>query len=400
MKLSNREKLLLAVLLVIGLGYLYYSFLLTPQLQKVSQVTESLTQKRQDMQFSQIEADPNNRLYTDYKGLNAKISAMTINYFPVINQEKIILILEQMFKEAGLNIPVVTFTEPGLDIPEETSGSVFPEQPKDPILQRIIDEVNGKAQENKTEETAAQQEKQGIQLAHMNATVAFEGGYFEVLKFMNLIENYEKNIVIKSINMTATADKQLTGNINLDFYAIPKLNKQQDAAYLKWDIYGVYGKDNPFAAISANTGGTSAVQPKAEFTLITSPIMSDLPSIVVGKTVDNRGDTQIYADNIGNEAVELQVTKEGDKYFYKYKTSSSSYPADYSQQGIEFSPEGNAIQLQVISTPRTGAQDKSGVTLTVVNKTDLEFQIQVSNDDASQPRFSTTNNSGRVSVSR
>jgi type IV pilus assembly protein PilO len=401
MKVSKREKLLLTLLLLLGAAYLFYSFLLIPQRQLLNATQLLLEDKKRAMTYSKLEADPQNRIYEEYKALNARILNSTKGLFPSIRQEKIILILQDMIDTSHLKVSSINFSVPAFEVPEEKKEEQGGDY--DPAIKSILDEIVGRKAPAEGGIQATEPQEQAYRLMHMNGVLTFEGSYFDILSFMNRIENYDKKILINSLNMAATDKGSLTGSITLDFYALPKLH-DQDQEYLRWDLLDVYGKENPFGKGAAKSGASASVAEagasKSDFTLIVSPMMSDLPSVVIGKTLDNRGDTQIYADNPAKEPVELQVYMAQGKYYYKYKTAGESYPKDYENKGVQFEPAGGQIKLQVASVPRSDAQDKNGVLMSIINKTDLDLVVDIDNDDGAAARFELVNSLGKVVVNR
>jgi type IV pilus assembly protein PilO len=198
----------------------------------------------------------------------------------------------------------------------------------------------------------------------------------------------------------ATDSNTLTGNIILHFYSFPKLH-QQDEDYYKWDIENDYGKDNPFASQPAgsSTAPANTTQPLvADFVMTIKPVTSDLPTVVLGRTEDPQRNTYVFGDNLGYEAVEFKVKKENGGYYYKYRTEYESYPKDYENEWVSFQPKGDEIGINIYSNPRNTPSDQNGVSLTLINETDLKLRVYVNNEDKARPRLRIANMSGAVSV--
>ena len=94
---------------------------------------------------------------------------------------------------------------------------------------------------------------------------------------------------------------------------------------------------------NANKGITS------DFIASVKSITSDLPTIMIGKANDDLRTTYVYADSNSEENVEMILTQDGDKYYYKYKTSKGTFPANYNGLGAEFVPTSKNIVLNVLS---------------------------------------------------
>jgi type IV pilus assembly protein PilO len=63
-----------------------------------------------------------------------------------------------------------------------------------------------------------------------------------------------------------------------------------------------------------------------------------------------------------------------------------SYPVNYEEEWIEFTPENDYISMQINSEPRSGTDDESGVRLNIVNESDIIFYVNILNEDIINPR--------------
>ncbi|HYF75405.1 MAG TPA: hypothetical protein VD757_02355, partial [Candidatus Nitrosocosmicus sp.] len=98
--------------------------------------------------------------------------------------------------------------------------------------------------------------------------------------------------------------------------------------------------------------------------------------------------------------VEIQLQKKDGKYYCKYKTGKYSYPEDYNNGWEEFEPAPQGINLQIVSAPRTGAEDKTGVNLSIVNKTDMPLRVFIKDDDANASRIKLVKQEGTINISK
>jgi type IV pilus assembly protein PilO len=80
------------------------------------------------------------------------------------------------------------------------------------------------------------------------------------------------------------------------------------------------------------------------------------------------------------------LTQDGDKYYYKYKTSKGTYPANYQGLGAEFVPAYKNMVLNVLSENRVNSNDKSELKLNIINKTDKLLNVDISGEDTANPR--------------
>lgn len=404
MKLTKREKAMLALLGMIILVFLISNYIYKPQAASISALKEKLAAERLNLQRLKVEISPDNQAYKEYKILNQKIYDSTLAYFPEIKQDKFIVILDDMIKASELKVNSISFsvaTDKGFEEEE-----VLAEADQKTILQQLM-EVYFKKKPS-MEEAASEDNNTGSEktlegeVDRISITLTFNGSYKNITDFIREIENYEKKIIIDSINIVRDKNGILNGNIKLDFFAVPKLH-QQDQKFYEWRLTDIYGKENPFVAFDSyaaggtNTGTYSSAEP-ADFIMTVKPITSDMPTIALGKTKDKEAKTYVYADNIGMENVELVLDEKDGKFYYKYRTNYESYPKNYEAEMVGFTPGQGSINLTINSNPRKSKDDTSGVNITIINNTTKVLQIEIEDDDKSSPRVNIVKKIGRIEI--
>jgi hypothetical protein len=121
----------------------------------------------------------------------------------------------------------------------------------------------------------------------------------------------------------------------------------------------------------------------SDFDISLNPYTSDSPTLVMKKHGDFG--TGIFGDNKGYEQTELQIIEKNGALKYRYKTSSMSYPLDYSY--TDFKPVNSKdLIIKVYSKPRVGETDDSGMNLIITKPADREVKVIVYNDDEVKPR--------------
>lgn len=420
MTLSKREKILLSILCGVVVLWGYYYFMLKPQLMKI----EELKSKKANYQ-GKVEEVKNNiasgsTLDKEFKILNTKIISMTQRWFPSMIQEKIILNLDDMLRESGLQVSEITFSKPKLEGLEETSQ---PKEEKEDLLKQLIDVYHGEKTLNpssegetsdrkknlfenihnllntaKGKEEGSSQEDYHFEAEQMRASIGYRGDYQDIVHFLKSVESFDKKIIIKNLSMVKNEDESLSGRIDLDFYVIPKILSEdlQDKEYFSWNIRNPYGKDNPFTPFHGYTA--PALGNHYDFIMMVRPVTPDLSTVILGKFMDLTGKSYIYGDNPNFEEVEFQILQEDGKYYFKYKTQYESYPVDYKNHMVAFQPSGTQVTLKIMSTPRKGDKDNSGVHLSAINKSNLILNIEIANDDKRMPRVEIKNKAGNIAV--
>lgn len=413
MKITKRERLLLSFLGVLILIVAYYQFALTPQLNKIKELKIEAEEYRDRVQKAKIAISPNNKVHKDFKILNSKIMYGCQNLFPSIIQEKYITIIDKMAKDAEIKISGIGFTEKEvgqIEIVNSEGGST------DYLLKQLVQQYNGKPGESNENKKDSGNEGKGnddsseqsieTELEKMITTINFEGNYENIIDFIENIEAFNKKIFIKNLSLSNPEQGSMVGNIVLDFYAVPKLkNYDFDMNYLKWDISNEYGRENPFEPFSGYDGVKSdssknVSRQNYDFIMAVKPITSDLPTIIIGKTKDTAMRSYVYADNENFENVEFEILKENNKYFYRYKTQSDSWPKEYKNNKVEFKPNGKYVKLNIISHERNSKKDNSGMNLSLINKSNLQLSVKIDYDDRKKSRVNVIKKIGNINVKR
>jgi type IV pilus assembly protein PilO len=409
-KLTKREKIMLIVLgLIIIIGG-YYKFILTPQLTKLDNMRQKVIEEKAEVKKVKLEISENSPVYKEFKIINAKIKSMTKPLFPIINQEKIIVILDGMIKASNIEGNSINFSD--IDI-SKVDVKKQEAKDKDYLIKNLSEEYKGKKTAKKEElsnQNEEDSEENKNEIEKMTATISYKGKYKDLIKFLEQVEVYEKKILVNNISISKSkensedeegiiADKNIiTGSIALDFYAATKIH-EQDEEYLKWDFDNGYGKGDPFVPFSGyseyNKNNEVA---NNDFIMTVKPISSDLPTVILGRAMDKLGRSYIYADNKDFEDVELQIVQVDKKYYYKYKTQGESFPKDYENNMMEFDPHGTTVKLNIISNKRNSEEDTSGINLSLINKTNLKLSVNIDYEDDKNPRVKVVNKLGNVKV--
>lgn len=405
MKVSKREKFLLGVLVLIIICTAYYKLVYERQyakLQEVKQEESELNKKYNEM-LSNINTITKNK--SDIKILKDSIGSKSMLLYPKIYQDRIIIELNKLLNDAGIK-GSLTFSEVTVS-PIEAYFSEVADPKEQPSLEQVVEEsskektkedVEEKLEETKDlgEEQATKSDKgesTGNKVEQMKVSVSFNGTYKNVAKFVKLISEYERILAMPNINITASGNDEVSGTLDLEFYSIPKINPYEDSKYLKWTFDEEYGKENPFLE-GSQSSMASRTSEGNNYVLIMAlkGVNSDLPSLTLGKENDLTRESYIYNDENKKVDVEIQVNKEGGKYYIKYKTEKSSYPSDYSKNGIELrNVDEENINIAIYSSKRIGIDDKVGANIKVINNAnDKKVSLTIIDDDKTSPRVQIT----------
>lgn len=408
MKLSQREQILLIILAFIVVVFGSYFLLLKPQFEKINTLkTEEETLQAKYDEFV-VGMDPKHPVYKQRTIADTKVKELTSLFFPELRQEKFILLLGEQMEVAGIKPQDVSFTniESGANLKEAETTTVKEEKTVDiKILEEMLSTYYGIKAEKPIDTEALKAENEEIKklmnsVQRQSLTLNYSGDIFSLLLFLNELESYSRRIVVEKVEMHSTGLGQQQSSVQLTYYAIPKLHKQDDD-FMSWNLIGPYGKADPFYGSFAPIGmkakgqGPEKSATKADFFMMLNPISSDLTTVIMSKMNDRLRETYLYGDNEGQEMVNIELTEKDGKYYYTYQVGADKYPKEI--EPAVFVPNGDTIKVQVMSSPRNGTKDLSGVKVTVVNKTSKALVFEVYNDDA-KSRLQLVKTSGNVSI--
>lgn len=407
MNISKREKYLIGILLAVLICFVYYQFIYVNQVEKLNNKRAEKNQVEQ--RYNEVMAAIAN---LDSKEESLKILKATVldkskRLYPTIMQEKIIIELDKLLTDSGLKGNIAFSPIEVAAVEKIMSPEV---QKTESSLKALVDEYNGSTSNEATSNGDKQQShsdvsENGATSEQLKVAINFSGKY-EVLKsFIASVQNYERKVVITNISISSKSQEELTGVMNLEFHAVPKLS-DEDMEYLIWTLNNVYGKEVLFSNGAASGAYASTIEEQSnekdvnDFVMMIRSSTSELPTVTIGKAKDDSRESYIYSDNDKIEEVEIAFDEVGGKIYYKYRTSSSYYPKDNSSQGKEFTSKSKDIVFEILSEKRSGTSDNSGIKLKIINNTDKNVEIIVKDDDTSNPRVTVTSEGHTVNVTK
>lgn len=411
MSLSKREKIMLIFLAITITFVTYYTLLLKPRLEKISKLEEEVGILQDNVDITNKNLSLEKDVEGNYKKSYDKVTSISKDFFPSIIQEKLIAILDEFISDSGIEVLSLNFSDiEYVKLSEELEDKTV-EQESDELYDTIVDFYTDLTTPgNKNNSTGNTTVDNEISFANMTTSLYFTATYEDAISFIKNVEENDKKIIVKNINLVKKEDGILTGNIILSFYAVPKLFIQ-DIEYLRWNYDNDYGKENPFFEetesesskelssnpSSPNSGNTSTQE--IEFGMWVKPISSDLPTVGLGEFNDRSRFTYVYADNIGIETVDISFKQENDRYYYRYNTKSEAFPKEQ-QEYREVDVKDDVIEIKIYSAKRNSSNDVAGAKITIENMTDLEVKVIIDDDDKERPRVNIISDEGNVTIIR
>lgn len=402
MKINKREKTLLFVLALGVVGFGYYKVVWDYQYNKLKDLKSKELKVKQEYNddvkmVNSIE--PNKE---EINIFNSEIQNLTSGFYSNISQPNIILELNNLMNDANVK-GTMSFSEiktmPVMDKQEGDSSSKSENDENKNQIQGIVNDYNNITDKKKNEDKKNKKQEEIYNLNQMTVSLSVNGTYDNVMKFIKSIEENPKHINILNFNLSAQSDGNVSANMNIQLVAIPKIDASKEEFTTADEKYG---KENPFSGASVVGTGTienelENSKVKNDFLMTVRPINSDLPTIVLGKSGDKDKKTYLNNDENSVSNIEMYISGDNGKYYYKYKVEGKSYPTKFEGNGEEFKPNGNDINFEIFSEKRVNNDDKSGANIKIVNSSDKEVNLIINKDDEKSPRVNVTTE-GKVKV--
>ncbi|KGG81445.1 hypothetical protein Y919_00340 [Caloranaerobacter azorensis H53214] len=404
MKLSKREKYLLLILFFTILIAMYYKLVINGQLEKINNLEQTAKIYRAKVKSVKKELESEANQDIEYKILNEKIVNLSSMLLPEMFQEKIIISIDEMIKKSNINGNILSFNGPNIDT---INREVENKENDEYLMKKLVEdyynlnEKVNKNTENKNESTKTDDKANESKIEKMSLDIFYTGRYENLIKFIDLIQNYDKKLLIKNLNIIRNSNNEISGNIKIDFFAVPLLNLVYDD-FTVWNFEENYGKQNPFYSSKVDTRiekTNESNKVSYDFAMNVKPYNSDLPTVTLGKTNDSQRKTYVYADSPSVEDVEIYFSETEGKFFYKYKTGRDKYPRDFNKW-VEFNPLSNSINIIIYTHKRNSENDMSGVNIKLYNETNKRVFIKIVGDDRYRPRVNVVGESGLVDIVR
>lgn len=429
-KITNREKVLVAVFLVFLVAYGYHKFIYITQINKISELEIELSiqeeKGKQVTEAAEIQEDSNEKI----KEYNFTINDISKEYFPIMTQENFLKLLHEIITTLDVemkSIPLPEYVLEDVVLNQYTEalgngGSTleglmenYEKGNKPANSQENTKGASGTGTSDSSDtregtdssttdsstEEASKEEILEVNIKKISIPFNFEGSYDEFRNAVKYFNNFRRNIIISSLSVNALEGGKYSINMALDFYFIPNVEGEK-SEFIKWDTTEGARMYNPFAPGSSSVDMSGILNEKPQdFNITLSSDTSDMPSVIIGKYGDASRKTYAYENENAPMDVTIEFTEENGNYYYKYKTNSDFYPKI--QEGEEtigeiFTPKDMDIKIKIYSSKRVGNEDMAGINLIIKNNTSKKVQVDVIRDDSHRPRLINFSKEGNVKL--
>ena len=411
MKINKNEERLLIIFVLLLLSLGYYFFVFEKQKNRSEELKVQASEEKRKYNEAMTKIASLERKEGQLKVLNSNISIVTDKYYRELVEENIMVQLNKFIEDTKFNGKVLTFNP--IDVVEMEYPMDTVKNP-DSMLKKFADSYkSGKAldlslKNNTTSDTNTSSDNSELPkkstdikmkktvatVEQMKFVVEFNDASVDsTLDFLKAVEDNGKKIVIRNIDIKGSSLNVISGTINLEIYVMPSLESKKEE--------NLVNDNNSSVDVAFNT--SSVIEEKKEsndFIMMLKSYKSVFPTVVIGKADDNGSNSYLSSINNKEENVEIILTKESGKYYYKYKLGNSTYPTNYNGNGLEFTPSGDDINFKIVSSIRNGNDDKGGAKIKIVNKTDKTVKVKVEDDDKSNSRVDIDSEGGSVDIDK
>lgn len=246
---SERDKKLLVILAAVVIGFLLYTFVMDPALNKGSELKSKADIARAELKRVNNLVDNLSSIQTEEADKKKTMLEKYNQFFYDLNQEQIMYKMDSLFQESGLMVTSYKPSElvvssitpinkeayvsyPLLDLASKSNVTLT-----DPIFKIKSDKAAA--------QTATSTEIPADAIPAYDVSINFSSSsYASVMTFIKKLEEMNKTIVIKKLDIHQSA-ASVSGEIVITLYSLPKVN-ESESEYLKFIPSVGTGKADPF----------------------------------------------------------------------------------------------------------------------------------------------------------
>ncbi len=380
--LSERDKKLLLLLLIVAIICIPFFLYIQPTMEKnqklEAEISELGNYKSQLEQLAMQGA-----YYQEDLGNIIKEKEAVFGRFPSgLPQEASIIFIYTTERAIPIRLYQVSFGE-------DVAAQITSEEEEKAI--KVVEEATGDATQTEVIDEVVETTSLGGGLQGISTATQFTymAGYQEFKDFLNYIQNYQDRMVITELNANYLAESDtVSGSFKLLQYAIAG-PERLPVEYVEPTM--LQGTTNIFMEAAGNFGEVKQDAEEADFFLMLSQPDANVDAKIVGKSGD-AGQIS-YLTNDDNSEQEIKITFEGKSGDYKAHYSIGK--KSYDKAGVTFEKEGS-INLEILSSPRVGDKDKVAAKISIVNDTDITVHVKVVDDDTENPRVNIMGKTGAI----
>ncbi len=214
-RLTDREKKLLAVVIVMAVIIVGYMYVISPLIAKNSELRTSITDQEieRDLVLAEIAASANiDDIYADNLKTNETLKK---TFSPYLEDYEIDMLITNIAKDSGVTPLTLNFSE-------ETVAPVTEATETEPLAEEGLEATEETLTEGEvaTDEQAVAQSGSSS-ISSTTVSISASGGLQSCMRFISNLSS-EKYISIESVSVTSAGDSDGTVNVTLRVDTLPK----------------------------------------------------------------------------------------------------------------------------------------------------------------------------------
>jgi len=199
-------------------------------------------------------------------------------------------------------------------------------------------------------------------------SISAEGEEKALQSFLSLLTNLDMKFTTVTIDVNKSVDKYKL-DIQIVFYS-----KQSIAELNSTNSIGTISRIENY-----KEEDTKIVLRDSDFFGSVRNSTSDISAVRFTKNDNNDMRKAVEKDRNQIEDVNIELTKEGKKYYFRYYIDDEKYPKNKEKE--EFKPKSKDILIDILSREKRGSEDIVGMNLIITNTTDKKVDVKVYEDD-------------------
>ena len=220
MRLTKREKVLLAILIFLVAFFGSFRFIVVDQQTAIREAENELAFLQSEIERLEIIESIIDDLDQQIELVEEDQEVIQAQFFSLVEeQEEIILLLNEFLMNPNVRTRAISFNPP--------SAETISENNENP------DDNNGENSE--------------FDLVSMNVTISYESDYLTLMNLFRSLWQFDRKILVRQLSMNAGQEGSIMGNFEINLYDLAHLTDEIDHIFMWFtDVDAV--KTNPFSA--------------------------------------------------------------------------------------------------------------------------------------------------------
>ncbi len=382
MSLSERDKKLLKILLVVIVACVPFMLFVRPLMNKCTTLGVEVAGLESEKKYMQQLALAEQTYLAEAENAVVETEKLMAKFPSELLQEADLLFINEVEKQIPISLYQCVFGE---DVAAQITSEADQAQ-IDAIEAETGDITDDAVIEDNTRTTKVSDTLMGIS----NSTqFSYDVKYEDLKEFLKYIKEHDERMVITQFTSSYAGEMDIVnGNFVMVQYGL-KGEGRPPVTYKDPDI--MLGSNNIYMQAAGVFEEPEEEETVSDFFLMLNQPEADEEALIWGQTKDVTEQTYFTSDKNAKQEVTIEFTGEAGEYTANYYIGNEAF----SEEGIAFSADGK-IEFEVLSCIRADEEDKVEVSLNVVNETDVVLYMAILNDDEESPRVTVKEKTGDI----